>query len=152
MENRDITSGRLSNQHISPDARAKSAEEVLRSLGAVQAQDYPAALWAIALRCRDPTTKADVEEAVVRREISRTWLMRGTLHFAPSHDIPWMLKLFAPRLAKTALARDRNLGLGDAVIRKAEALFAAALNGNKRLTRDEMYKVLEKGGVNIAGN
>ena len=152
MENRDIASARLSNQHVSLDSRANSPEEVLLSLGAIQAQDYPAALWAIGLRCRDSTTKADVEEAIVEREISRTWLMRGTLHFAPSHDVHWMLKLFAPRLVKAAHSRDRNLGLGDDVIKRAEELFAAALRGNKQLARDEMYKILEKGGVNIAGN
>jgi len=152
MENRDIPGERLSNHHISLDSRVNSAEDVLASLGAIQAQDYPAALWAIGLRCRDSTTKAEVEEAIVKRKISRTWLMRGTLHFALSRDIRWMLRLFAPRLVKTAISRDRHLGLGDDVIRKAEGLFAKALKGHGRLTRDEMYKVLQRGGVQIEGN
>ncbi len=150
METRDITSNRLSSQHISLDSRVKSADDVLSSLGAVQAQDYPAALWAIGLRCRDSTTKADVERAIAERKISRTWLMRGTLHFAPSRDIHWMLRLFAPRLVNTAISRDRHLGLADDVIGKAEAMFAKALRGNKQLTRDEMHHVLEKGGIKVA--
>src|SRR5580700_5955797 len=150
MEKDDIASSRLSNQHISLNSSAKSPGDVLASLGAIQAQDYPASLWAIGLRCRDSTTKSDVEEAIAGREISRTWLMRGTLHFALSHDINWMLRLFAPRLLNTALSRDRHLGLGDDAIKKAEDLFQKALKGNRQLTRDEMYKVLEKGGVEIA--
>jgi len=151
MEDEDIASSRLSNQFIVPHSQG-SPERVLRSLGAIQAQDYPAALWAIGLRCGGSTTKADVEKAVAEREISRTWLMRGTLHFASSRDIHWMLRLFAPRLVSTAVYRDRHLGLGDDVVEKAEGLFAAALRGNGQLTRDEMYKVLEKGGLNIDGN
>jgi hypothetical protein len=150
MEKDDIASSRLSNQRISLNSSAKSPGDVLASLGAIQAQDYSASLWAIGLRCRDSTTKSDVEEAIAKREISRTWLMRGTLHFALSHDINWMLRLFAPRLLNTALSRDRHLGLGDDAIKKAEDLFQKALKGNRQLTRDEMYKVLEKGGVEIA--
>jgi len=152
MEKEDIASSRLSNQHINLNSSAKSPGEVLPSLGAIQAQDYPAALWAIGLRCGDSITKADVEEAIAEREISRTWLMRGTLHFASSQDIRWMLRLFAPRLLNTAISRDRHLGLGDDVIMKAEDLFQKALKGNRLLARDEMYKVLEKGGVDVAGS
>jgi Winged helix DNA-binding domain len=151
MENEDITSTRLSNQHINLDSTAKSPGDVLTSLGAMQAQDHPAALWAIGLRCENSTTKRDVEEAIAKREISRTWLMRGTLHFASSHDIHWMLRLFAPRLLSTAISKDRHLGLGDGVIKRAEELFAKALRGNRQLTRDKMYKVLEKGGIHTTG-
>ena len=146
----EIARNRLSNQHIFHDSKM-SPEDVLTSLGAIQAQDYPAALWAIGLRCSGSTTKEEVEFAISERKITRTWLMRGTLHFASSRDIHWMLRLFAPRLLNTAISRDRHLGLGDDTIRKAEGLFAEALKGNARLTRDEMYKVLEKGGVDIAG-
>jgi DNA glycosylase AlkZ-like len=151
MEGKDIAGARLSSQRIIPRTNTTSPEDVLTSLGAVQAQDYPAALWAIGLRCGGSVTKADVEATIAKRIISRTWLMRGTLHFASSRDIHWMLRLFAPRLISTAIARDRNLGLGDDAVRKAEDLFAKALRGNRQLTRDEMYEVLEKGGVNIAG-
>lgn len=150
VETREITGKRLSSQHISLHSRADSAVDVLTSLGALQAQDYPAALWAIGLRCRD-TTKADVEGAIAKKTISRTWLMRGTLHFASSRDVPWMLRLFAPRLLKTAIQRDRHLGLEDDAIRKAEGLFVKALKRDGRLTRGEMYEVLEKGGMAVAG-
>jgi len=151
VESGDIAGNRLSSQHISLHSRTDSVEGVLASLGAMQAQDYLAALWAIALRCRGSTTKAKVEEAIVRKEISRTWLMRGTLHFASSRDVHWMLRLFAPRLLKTAISRDRHLGLGDDAIRRAEGLFVKALKREGQLTRDEMYKVLEKGGMDVAG-
>lgn len=46
-----ITSNRLSNQRIRLDS-SLSPEDVLTSLGAVQAQDYPAALWVNGLAVR----------------------------------------------------------------------------------------------------
>ena len=116
-------------------------------MGAIQAQDYYAALWAIGLRCREGTTVKDVEDAIAKKKIARTWLMRGTLHFAASSDIHWMLRLFAPRLLKTAITRDRHLGLSDKVVEKTKVLFYNALKGGKQLTRKEMYAVLKKGGV-----
>ena len=56
------------------------APDVVRRLVAVQAQDYVASLWAIGLRTLR-ATQADVEQAVERRTIVRTWPMRRTLHF-----------------------------------------------------------------------
>lgn len=72
-------------------------------LGAVQAQDYLAALWAIGLRMRK-ATRADVEREIAGRRIVRCWPMRGTLHFVAAEDVRWMLELLAPR----ALARHRT--------------------------------------------
>jgi len=77
--------------------------------------------------------------------------MRGTLHFASSQDLHWILKLLAPSLTKLATSRDRRFGLTDETIRKAENLFTEALEGNRQLTRGEMYKVLQKGGLFTAG-
>ncbi|MDA4122115.1 MAG: winged helix DNA-binding domain-containing protein [Thaumarchaeota archaeon] len=142
---------RLWNQHIAPNSAAKSPEDVLGSLGAMQAQDYSAALWAIGLRCSGSVTKRQIEDAIIKRSISRTWLMRGTLHFARSQDLRWMVRLFAPRLLKVAEARDRKLGLSDNTVKKCEALFRSALERDHRLTRGEMYKVLKDGGIQFPG-
>lgn len=149
MDAQGILEQRLANQGIS--SSGSYPEDILKRLGAMQAQDYPAALWAIGLRCK-PLTRSDVEAAVVERKIARTWLMRGTLHFAPASDMAWMLKLFSPRLIRTAEARDRHLGLSDGTVKKTRSLFRRALGGGKSLTRSEMYQVMEKGGVPSSGN
>jgi hypothetical protein len=158
MNRSEITVRRLSTQHLASHSAARSPAEVLTSLGAMQAQVYHAALWALALRCRDSPTKSDIEEAIAERKISRTWLMRGTLHFASSQDIHWMLRLFAPRVARfrdrmidTVVSSDSRLGPSEGVVRKAEDLFAKALGGNRQLTRRGMYKVLERGGIDTSG-
>ena len=141
---------RLAAQHIS--AWLERPEEVLRSMGAMQAQDYKAALWAIGLRCREGTTAAEIENAVSKRMIARTWLMRGTIHFAASKDIPWMLKLFAPRLLRTAMQRDQHLGLSNGAVERAKKAFCNALVKERQLTRSEMYALLEKEGIPSKNN
>ena len=47
------------------------------AIGAVQAQDYAGALWAVGMRTSG-ATEADVEQAVTARTIVRTWPLRGT--------------------------------------------------------------------------
>ena len=145
MENRDIIYHRLANQRISDlVSGTKSPEDALASMGAMQAQDYLAALWAIGLRCENSTQK-NVEAAIAERTIVRTWLLRGTLHFVASSDVHWMLHLLAPRLAAFSASRERQLGMGDDV-KRSKTLFARALEGGRRLRRDEMYEVLERAG------
>ena len=151
MELQDIPHNRLLSQKILNKASARP-EDIVHHLGAMQAQDYQNALWAIGLRCKEGTSIYDVQSAISERKIVRTWLMRGTLHFASASDIRWMLKLFAPRLRSTALKRDRNLGLSDEIVEKTKSLFSKALYGGKQLSRHDMYKVMEKGGVPAGNN
>ncbi len=151
LDQQDITQLRLSNQHITANAFDKP-EDVVASIGAMQAQDYQAALWAIGLRCNEGMTKKDIENRIEARQIVRTWLMRGTLHFAHASDIRWLLKLFGPRLLSTAKLRDSHLGLTDKTVEKTMLLFENALKGNKQLQRKEMYEILSKGGVPSKNN
>jgi len=147
MENQNIVRHRLANQRISDlVSGAKRPEDALASMGAMQAQDYPAALWAIGLRCENSTQK-DIEAAIAEKRIVRTWLLRGTLHFVASSDIHWMVRLLAPRLTAYSASRERQLGIGDDIVKKSKTLFARALEGGRRLRRDEMYEVLKKGRI-----
>ncbi len=124
--------------------------DVVRWFGAVQAQDYLGARWAIGLRTRD-ATEADVERALAARAIVRTWPMRGTLHFVPAEDARWMLRLLAPRVLAANAARERQLGLDAAAFARGRRLLVKALEGGRRLTRAAAYGVLEAGGIPTAG-
>jgi len=129
---------------------ASSPEAVVSHLLAVQAQDYAGATWAIGLRLPG-STLVDVEGAIERGEIVRTWPMRGTLHFLAAADVRWMLPLLTPRILKRAAGRERQLGLDPATFARARELFASALSGGRRLTRPEAMALLEGGGVTTAG-
>jgi len=75
---------RLVTHHLMGD-RCVTAEEAVRWMGALQAQAYGQALWAIGLRTHSATL-ADVERAIAERRILQTWPLRGTLHFIPALD------------------------------------------------------------------
>src|SRR5689334_12505402 len=86
-----LAARRLAGFGIS-DPRFTRPVEVVKSLLAVQAQDYLGALWAIGLRTTG-ATEADVERAIANRAIVRTWPMRGTLHFVTAADARWVTEL-----------------------------------------------------------
>jgi hypothetical protein len=116
----------------------------------VQAQDYPAALWAVGLRTRG-AVEGDVERAVAERAVVRTWPMRGTLHFVAAADVRWMLELLTPRVLARSAGRYRQLELDAAAFSRARKAFSRALEGGKQLTRAAMYRALESAGVSPAG-
>jgi hypothetical protein len=136
---------RLHQQHIAETSLTRPAD-VVRWLGAVQAQDYLGSLWAIGLRMQNPTEEA-IEAAIVDRSIVRTWPMRGTLHFVAATDVRWMLSLLTPRVIAKSQSRFRQLGLSEAVFAHSRRLFEAALSGGKQLARAALYKLLEAGGI-----
>ena len=145
----DIAHQRLFNQRIAGE-KFQQPEEVVRWMGALQAQDYQQALWAIGLRMQSPA-RAAVEQAIEERKIVRTWPMRGTLHFVPAEDAQWMLKLGATRALASSKRRREQLELDEATIERARQLFENALQGGKRLTRQDMMQVLEGGGIRTEG-
>jgi hypothetical protein len=136
---------RLATQQLASPA-LRSPLELVRHLGAVQAQDYPGGLWGIGLRLAG-ATQADVERAIESAEIVRTWPMRRTLHFVPGEDARWMVRLLAERQLAGAGYRYRALGLGDDDFARAARVLTRALRGRPRLTRAAAYEALRKGGV-----
>ena len=149
MTARDIVRYRLANQRIG-SAQGTQPVEVVTALGAMQAQDYLGALWAVGLRLANGT-EAVVERAIAEREIIRTWPMRGTLHFVAAKDVRWMLELLTPRIIAGSVRRCRELELDDAVFARARKLFTRALRKDRQLTRDAMMKLLEKERILTAG-
>jgi hypothetical protein len=61
-----------------------------------------------------------------------------------------MLKLVGPQIIASSAGRHRQLKLDEATFMRSEELFVEALQ-NGQLTRDEMFKVLEKGGISPEG-
>lgn len=148
MTSREIARHRLTNQMIAKSA-CKSPAEVVTAMGAMQAQDYLGSLWAIGSRLSN-TTEADVEKAIAKRTIIRTWPMRGTLHFIAPGDVRWMLEHLAPRVLASAARRHRDLGLNDAIFARSEKIFVRALEGGKVLARPEMMALLERAKIATA--
>jgi Winged helix DNA-binding domain len=132
---------RLRNQHLT-GKKFNTAAEVVHWFGAVQAQDYLGALWAVGLRLQHATEKA-IEQALAERTIVRTWPMRGTLHFVAAEDVRWMLKLLTPRVMAGSRSRHRQLELDDDVFGRCREIVVSALSGRKQLSRRALYELLE---------
>jgi hypothetical protein len=145
----DIAHLRLINQQVI-DSRSQSPHAVVQALGAMQAQDYASALWAIGARLPG-STQAAIERSIAEHRIVRTWAMRGTLHFLAAEDVHWVLELLAPRILSGTDRRDRQLGLDAATYARSRKLLEKSLQGGKQLPRDEVYAVLERAKISTEG-
>lgn len=141
----DITSWRLRNQRLS-GGRFTRPDDVVSWLGAVQAQEYADAKWALALRSRR-TTDAAIEQALTKGAILRTHVLRPTWHFVAAADIRWMLALTGPRVSARMAPYNRHLELDAATFRRSERAIVRALRGGVHLTRQELKAVLQRAGV-----
>lgn len=149
MERRELAHLRLINQQIAT-TRAEKPCDVVASLGAMQAQDYLGALWAIALR-RPGTTERDIEQTIADRAIVRTWPMRGTLHFVAAADVVWMLELLTPRIVAGSAGRLRELELDETTVARSREVIGQALEGGRQLARPAVFATLEGAGISTAG-
>ena len=142
MQAADVVRMRLAHQGIARAAFRKP-EHVVAWFGAVQAQDYLGSLWAVGLRTRG-ATQAAVEAAETRRAIVRTWPLRGTLHFVAADDARWMTRLLSPRVvARNAARWKRDFGVDPRSLAQADEIVSRALEGGRRLTREQLYASLE---------
>ena len=145
MNDSEILRLRLHNTGLS-HSPFKSADDAVSHSGAVQAQNFAAAKWALGLRIKNSTDE-DIEKAFNEGTILRTHVMRPTWHFVVPEDIRWMLELTAPRV-KTVLAHyNRKLELDDALFAKSNAAIVKALQGHTYLTRQELKTILTNIGI-----
>ncbi len=123
-----------------------TAADVVSWLGAVQAQDYPAALWALGQRTQGATA-ATIEQALTVGTILRTHVMRPTWHFVSPADIRWLLVLTAPRVKALLAYYDRKLEVDATVLAHSSTVLTHALQGGRQLSRTELGALLQQAGI-----
>jgi hypothetical protein len=138
---------RLRRQHLAAPSFTRSVD-VVRSLGAVQAQDYAGAKWAIGQRA-EGLRDADIERDFNAGAIIRTHVLRPTWHFVAPEDIRWMLALTAPRVRAAMKYYDRILELDAKTFRRSNAALTKALRDGAQLTRAELTKALVGARVKV---
>ena len=84
----------LNQQLIAP--QFDTPAEVVRYMGAMQAQEYRMMRWAVAMRTRKPSHKA-FKQVFDEGQIIRLHLMRGTWQLVCAEDYWSMIDLFAPK-------------------------------------------------------
>jgi hypothetical protein len=145
MKPSDIARLRLFNQHIAAQ-RFKKPAEIVGYLGAVQAQDYAGAKWAVGMRLQK-SKDAAIDKALNYGSIIRTHVLRPTWHFVTPADARWMIELTAPRINILSAGRHRQLKLDSGTLKLSNDTLAKALDGNKRLDRFELGDALNKAGI-----
>lgn len=149
MTSEDIALQRLYTQGL-VSSKFKRAEDVVRWLGVVQAEDYAAAKWAVSQRSVG-LTDADMDQALADGTIIRTHAMRPTWQFVTPADLRWVLQLTAPRIDQLNAYYYRKVGLTDAVFAKSETVLRRILQGGQQLTRAEISEALERAGIKTVG-
>ena len=144
-----LISERLRNQHLTRPGRRDPAQ-VVASLGAMQAQDFPAAKWAIGLRAPG-CDSVSVEDAFNAGTILRTHVLRPTWHFVAADDIKWILKLSAPRVHAANAYYYRQSGLDAKVFARSCAMISRVLEGEQFQTRAELAIALKRAKVPADG-
>ncbi len=119
---------------------------MVRRLGAVQAQDFAGAKWALGLRTAGVTNDS-VQEAYNRGDIIRTHLLRPTWHFVVPEDIRWLLEFTGPRVNARTGPNYRRFELDEPFFKRSHRVITQALKGGIHLTRAELKTALNRSGI-----
>ena len=145
-----IAGRRLWNQAIVRGGLRRAAD-VVAWFGAMQAQEYEAAKWALGLRMAEGTVDADIQRAFDEGRILRTHVMRPTWHFVTPADIRWLLELTAPRVQRLMASYNRRLELDARTLTRTIRVFERSLRDRCYLTRTELADCLQRAGMPMAG-
>ena len=129
--------------HQLASSRFDDPKALVQWMGAVQAQDYAMAKWAVGIRLKTVSPEA-VNGALDRGEILRTHVMRPTWHFVAGEDLRWMLKLSYKkvRVANESFDRGHDPDLTESLFRRAHQAMRKVLEGGKSLTKQELCDAL----------
>lgn len=138
---------RLLSQGLGRDGLPLDA--VAERLLAVQGQDLPAVLWALAVRAPGSTID-QVRDLFDRGLVVRSWPFRGTLFAVPAADLPWIRELTGERIFRSAAKRREQLGLDEATIAAATDAARDVLSGGRGLTRTALLDAFAAAGIAVA--
>nr|WP_315151682.1 winged helix DNA-binding domain-containing protein [uncultured Flavobacterium sp.] len=139
MTHHEIANYRLASQKLLKENQ-NAPQEIVQHLGAIQAQDYAMAKWAIGSRCN--STEKEIEEAINSGKIIRTHILRPTWHFVSADDIYWMLDLSRSQVKRLFTSLARQHGYDDKKLDQVNSSIEKLLTGNNHLTRDEIMQEL----------
>jgi hypothetical protein len=140
---------RLRAQRISAPM-APDPAAVVSWFGAVQAQDYPGAKWALALRA-PKLTDAQLDQALADGTIIRTHGPRPTWHFLARADARGVLAAVGPRVLQRSQAINRVSGIDAALMKRVFRIWEKTLGHGRFATRTALGAALGKAGIQATG-
>lgn len=145
----DLVRLRMANLLLST-SQARTPAEVVQWMGAMQAQEINSGKWSLGVRIPG-ATESDVDEALRRGEVLRTWPMRGTIHLVPPQDARWMLATTGRRALSGLQARWDYLELDEATVTRCAATLDAALVHGNPMPRSAVLQLLTESGEDVSG-
>ena len=138
----------LNQQLIAP--QFSTPAEVVRYMGAMQAQEYRLMRWAVAMRTRRPSFKA-FKKAFDEGQIIRLHLMRGTWQLVSAEDYWSMIDLFAPKaIAVTKGWMSSNkIAIPDEELMRVREILVRTAAGKRSVTKDDFVLALAEKGLKM---
>ena len=143
-----ITLRLLNQQLIVPQFR--EPEEVVRYMGAMQAQEYRMMRWAVAMRTSRPSAKR-FKEAYDSGRIIRMHLMRGTWQLVAAEDYWAWLMLCAPKaiaVTKGWMSSNKMTITDEELMRVREILVRTATD-KRSVTKQDFVEALTEKGITL---
>jgi hypothetical protein len=140
MTFKEIANRRLKAQLLSGGGGV-SAREVVRHMGAIQAQDSAMSKWAVGVR--SGLKEEEVTQELEAGNIIRTHVLRPTWHLVDAGDVRWMLALTAPGVKRAYMGMSRTLGMDDKFMADSNKKIARMLSKGVAMTREEIMAGLK---------
>ena len=145
ITDRDIARWRLHSQLLA--APVATAEDVVRTLTAVQAENASQSAWAVAARTTSPDP-GDLAGALAEGRVLRIHVLRTTWHYVHADDALWLQELTAPRVMPIFAQQLQPIaGRLDALGETIEAMLAESPDR----TRGDIADRLSEQGEQLTG-
>jgi hypothetical protein len=146
----EIANIHLVRQHV-VNSPFDNVRDFVQSMGAMQAQDYQMAKWAVGLRVQGASDES-VESAIDSGDLIRTHLMRPTWHLVSREDAAWLIELTAQGIKASQKSRNRELELSDNVFARTNKILGDAVRNGNHMTREELMTIIRNEGIETVNN
>ena len=138
----------LNQQLVAP--QFSNPEEVVRHMGAMQAQEYRMMRWAVEMRTRKPSARA-FQRAFDSGRIIRLHLMRGTWQLVAAEDYWPLLELCAPRAIAVTKGwmHSNKIDIPDEEITSISDILAQTAANKGSVTKENFVEALARKDITM---
>ena len=136
----------LNQQLIAP--QFSTPTELVRYMGAMQAQEYRMMRWAVAMRTRKPSFKA-FKNAFDEGQIIRLHLMRCTWQLVCAEDYWSLINLFAPKVISLTKGwmNSNKITISDEEVMRVRDVLAQTAADKRSATKEDFVQALAEKGM-----
>ena len=138
----------LNQQLICP--QFDKPEEVVKQMGAMQAQEYRMMRWAVAMRTKKPSANA-FKKAFDSGQIVRLHLMRGTWQLVSADDYWPLLDLCAPKALAVIKGwmSSNKISIPDEEAMRIREILAQTAADKGSVTKEDLVQALTEKGISM---